>query len=458
MAPILQQPIASAVDSKAKTENQLRAELLRAKLLAQRNKTPSRQQPISRTNTPAKAMPPVETPSKAPLQRATPAKTPVHLQLPANLPQNTLQNNTITHRAGDGEPAGELLDLDALFNQGKALADAKTAAMAAAAVSPAPANSIVPLTNGHENIQASVNTNHTQHNKTVKKKEIPTSKAAPTPLKVQPVARSKEPPRSETNLSDAHYADLPAWLEITGYHDVEFRNARLAAYKERKALEEEAARIAKRLEELRQREHEDGHPIRFGTPKPAASMAPPPLPASMAIEKPVGQVTGTKRPRSPESLLSNKRQEENGFRIRGANESPDSARPPTAVARRRQSPTTPGIDRRISYPDPRRRSDLEDRSRDPSLERRQSYYGRDTVRDVDLHPRLPMSEFPGRERDREREYDHYQPRGARDAPPGFSSARPGRAAHAASASQYRGSAGLDLKRGGQFNSRDLDYA
>lgn len=492
--------VAPVVVVDTKMENQKRAEELRAKLLAQRNNTPARQQPVSRSSTPAKntlskrTLPPVETPTKPYLpQPATPMPTSAQ-QLPSNYPQNTLQSdmdidgqNTLqTDMDIDG---GEMLNLDALLDQGKAMADAKSAALAAetpVVASPAPANNSVTLTNGHGVNPTTTNKNknkNDQHKNTAKKemntntsvnmnmsmsKAVPESQPTPlrvhtatrpaepsnqpTPLKVQTATRPAEPSRPQTNLSDAYYADLPAWLEMTGFHDVEFRDSKLVAYKERKSLEEEAARIAERLEKLRQLEQESAQSLRYGTPKPAAAMAPPPLPTAMTMEKPVGQVNGNKRVHSPEPLSASKRREESGFRIRGANDSPETSRPNTAVNRRPQSPSPPGINRRISYPE-RRRSDDDNRSRDPSLERRQSYYRRDSNRELDSRPRGPQSSYTGRDLV-DRDYDHYQPR---DQPRlGFSAtnmARPGRAAPAVSVPQYRGSAGLDLKRGGQFNSR-----
>lgn len=364
------------------------------------------------------------------------------------------QNHTNTNMNGDeNETSGDMLNLDALLDKGKALADAKSAAMAADAAvvsSPAPIYRTAPLTNGHGNTNGNTKNTSNQHSSTVKKEVAMNTRKAvpqeqepeqPTPIRVRPT----EPSRPQTNLSDAYYADLPAWLEMTGYHDVEFRDSKLSAYKERKSLEEEAARIAERLEKLRQLEQENVQSLRFGTPKPAAAMAPPPLPTTMAMEKPAGQVNGTKRAHSPEPLSTNKRREENGFNIRGANESPINTRPST-TANRRQSPSPPGINRRISYPDRRRRSDDENHSRDPSLERRQSFYRRESD---DFDRRGPRSEYPARD------HDTYPPRdGPRLAFSTTNMARPGRNTPSGPTAQYRGSAGLDLKRGGQFLSRD----
>lgn len=376
-----------------------------------------------------------------------------------------------TDMNGDGEPAGDMFDMESLLSQGKALADAKSAAMAAdaatAVASPAHTDRTASLTNGHGNTNANAKKNSNQHKNTIKKeaamnvmnmnKSTPADREQeqPTPIRTRPAEPAPQHP--QTNLSDAYYVDLPAWLEMTGYHDVEFRNSKLSAYKERKSLEEEAARIAERLEKLRQLEQESAQSLRFSTPKPATAMAPPPLPSSISVERPTGQVNGTKRAHSPDPLSANKRREENGFHIRGANESPSNTRPPTANGRRPQSPSPPAINRRISYPDARRRSDDENRSRDPSLERRQSYYRRES--DDRRGPQPDYGRERERERERERDYDSYQPRG--DGPRlGFSTtnmARPGgrNGPPPAPASQYRGSAGLDLKRGGQFNSRDF---
>lgn len=447
-----QQTIVSAVD--VKTENQRRAELLRAKLLAQRNNTPGRQQALSRSNAPAKAMSRIETPSKAPLPRTIPAQTPAQQPPPPNTPQNLHDNMNMD---GD-EPAGELLDLDALLDEGKALADAKSAAMAADRVnaSPAPTQALpsrtVSLTNGHGNDVANASTPQTRHKNTAEKDtnaKMSKAHGQPTPLKIQTAECAAEPSRLRTDLSDAYYADLPAWLEMTGYHDIGFRTSKLAAYKERKSLEEEAARIADRLEKLRQLEQENVQSLRFSTANAAAHMAPPPLPATMVLEKPVGQVNGHKRAHSPEPISTSKRREENGFRIRGANDSPDTGRPPSSTLRRRIS-ASPPPNRRVSYPESRNRPVDDDRSRDPSLEHRMPFYHRDST---DFQRRGPEYPVRAREADRERDYDHYQPRDSRDGPRlGFSTtnmARSSRPAPATPASHYRGSEGLDLKRGGQ---------
>lgn len=70
---------------------------------------------------------------------------------------------------------------------------------------------------------------------------------------------------------DLNNPDVNLWLEITGYHDVEFRNGKLASYKERQQLEREAAKIDARIQKLNDQEAANETPaMRFApsAPKP----------------------------------------------------------------------------------------------------------------------------------------------------------------------------------------------
>lgn len=392
------------ISTEEKDKNQKRAEMLRAKLLAQRQNTPSKA--ASRSGTPAQMnVQPIETPSRVPAVPAQPKPQP---------PINTvIEKEEVKQKAEKTEPSSD--GLEALLNEGKAIADAKTAALAAsAAATKAPTNPMT-VTNGDA-----------QPKKKSPKQESNTVK--------EPPKQPDEHPKRLTNLSHPYYADLSAWLEMTGYHDVEFRTSKLSTYKERKALEQEAARIADRLEKLKQAEQEAMQSLRMSTPMPTSNMAPPPLPANMPIEKATPKangINGTKRALSPASLPPEKirrREDMGGFRIRGANDSPTDARPPPL--RRPRTPSPPGLERHITYPDARRRSidGMRPPSRDASLERRQTFYRRDGDSTY---------------------YDSYTPR----EPPRLTHGNASRNNSLSRTPQYRGSVPLDLRKGGQSTFR-----
>jgi hypothetical protein len=392
---------AQTPSAEVKAENQRRADELRAKLLAQRQNTPVR------LNTPMKS---VEVVSKASPQTSLPQQqTP--LPPKTSLQPANMSSVEPSKSSALVEASPPINDIEALLSKGKANAMKTIANVKAATIAPA-------ATNGNTNTQ----TENVKHE---------TAKAV-TDL----ITRPTEPVRGQANLSDAYYADLPAWLEVTGYHNVDFRNKRLASYKERKALEEEAASIAQRLEQLRQMEEEEA---RNPTPLPKApAMAPPALPLTMPTES--SHSNGTKRAHSPEPFSSaNKRREESaGFRIRGANDSPD-LRPTGNGFRRPRSPSPP---RRSSISDSRRRSsDDFSRSRDPSLERRQNYYRAVDPRDADRRTSDYRDEYPAM-------HDRQGPREASRG--GYASnGGPRGGGRSTSQQQYRGSASLDLRKGGQ---------
>jgi YTH domain-containing protein 1 len=253
-----------------------------------------------------------------------------------------------------------------------------------------------------------------------------------------------------TKLADPYYEDLPIWLEMTGYHDVDYRNSKLQTFKERRALEAEAARIQQRLEKLKEDEQATiqsmrGTPVRSLTAaqaRPALPKTMPSLKQAQDSETSTGpKSNGTKRAHSPDpNGISKSRRNDstNGFRIRGANDSPNGRTAGGRGRLRSRSPVAGGaLARRVSYPDARRwspgsrgsRAPLkQEDSRDPSLERRQSYYRYDS-------------------RTERTEHNREQPR---DAYNGFGH---GRLSYSNThrmddAGGYR-STGLDLRRGGK---------
>ena len=116
-----------------------------------------------------------------------------------------------------------------------------------------------------------------------------------------------EQPEPPTDLTDAYYADLPLWLEVTGYHDIEFRNSQLSNIKERKRLEQDAARIAERLAKLN-KDAQVNVSFKRSTPAPqlGCEIQRPPLPAMMPSANATPAVAGVKRAHSPAELLPSK--------------------------------------------------------------------------------------------------------------------------------------------------------
>lgn len=356
----------------------------------------------------------------------TPSKAPVNLEAPQ---QKTEQQgpDKVTKSGTDVRPGqADEFGIDTLLAEGKAAAQAKIARdnqAAALAASPATTSQQPSTINGTSNMEVD-----------------------PLPQKPADVEQNNIMPNARPlNMSDPYYDDLPIWLEFTGYHDVQFRNSKLSTYKARRELEQEAARIAQKLEELKQAERADLDSLRattahLHTPMSAA-MAPPPLPASMPSGdyRPDLVANGMKRPHSPDIVSSQKasrRVNDSGYRFRGANDHGAN------LPRDNGSP----IDRRGSLPD-RRRSIEERHERDPSLERRQKHYNQ---RDGPLpHPSPRGNGYSG---DLQRNSNREGPRPfnarEREARPGFSSVNRIGGPHA-----QTGSAGLDLRKGGQSNSR-----
>ncbi|KAF2215443.1 hypothetical protein CERZMDRAFT_82450 [Cercospora zeae-maydis SCOH1-5] len=401
----------SQLDAAKKLENQKRAEMLRARLVAMRQNTPAKAILPSAPAAPDNA--PTDTPTKL-------SSKPSPIPVPASLRQHSTGSQQQRQQSAEFQQQQKTRvesqekmadsDLEALLTAGKAQADAEMAA------TQKQESMLVPAENKAQ---------HQDSTSSSRRPEVETAGA-------EAVEQHEEHPTTDaspsTDLAGSYYTDLAAWLDMTGYHDVEYRNSRLRTYKERKALEKEAARIAEKLEKLRQAEQAEMEQMRIGTPNVnRPNMAPPPLPQYL----PNGQTTpqqinGTKRARSPESIPVAKRQrEEDGFRIRGAKDSPDLR--PNSARRGGRSPS-PGYDRRVTYADARRLSSLDDRdprssrTRDPSLDRRAQYYRRDD--------------------------DHYSPHHARASSGTFNGLRSDRTTSREIASNHRPSAGLDLQKGG----------
>ena len=412
-------------------ENQRKTAELRAKLLAQRQNTPGKS--LSRANTPVK--------------NAGMAPTP---KVEVDKSHNDQQD----------EPSSDMFGLEALLAEGKAAAEAnmKEQSTTSPATAPQPEDELPAM--------------NEQQTQATPPKEISDEPMQPPQLK-KPAETGTEQPKWSTKLTDAYYADLPIWLEVTGYHDIEYRNSKLHTHKERKALEEEAARIAERLEKLRQAEQASIESLR-ATPARSTFAAPatrPALPAVMpsadaaaaAHQTPATAnkihaptTNGTKRAHSPEPVHSSKSRRDElstGFRIRGANGSPTSTR---HNARSPSPVREGGLERRISYPDARRGS-LDNRgrrgtngngSRDPSLERRQAYYGRGPGPVTPAHGDQFDPPFGGRNMTR------YENRGRLGYDNVGNRAPEGRGGKYEDYPQaYRGSAGLSLKRGGKKSFR-----
>ena len=361
------------------------------------------------------------------------------------------------------ELSSDFLGLETLFAKGRAAAEAKMKEQAASIASPSPAQ------------EQKVPTTHEQPPQT--KQQTPKLTEQTEPPQTNAPTQS-EPAEStwSTKLTDAYYSDLSIWLEMTGYHDVEYRNSKLQTYKERKALEAEMARLQERMNKLKEADQANIAALRSAVVHPTTAAAPA-LPTMMPNEdlntvaqqiatpstannKAIGPITnGIKRAHSPEPIQVSKARRDNqqtNFRIRGANDSPT-----TSGARGRpRSPGAAGIglERRISYPDARRVSlDGYDRratnvrngtgSRDPSLERRQAYYKREaeqpalaqTYNNRDRYDRDVMAR-PGYENRGRLGYSNVNDLAHGDV---------GGRRYADYPQSYRGSAGLDLRKGGK---------
>ncbi|KAK5682733.1 hypothetical protein LTS10_005863 [Elasticomyces elasticus] len=401
--------VAAETAAARKAENQCQADLLRAKLLAKRQNTPMKNG-TPQPGTPAKApvvpqmsqntlQQPVQTPAKAPVvpQMAPqqPAQTPTQPKAAPESANDVFGSGNGSHAVSSGPPAFKSqlsdLNLDDLIADAQRTVKANKAAEQSAAQANGHAAQPVPTpVNNVKPVNARPTPPPTNVKPVAAPKPVETPKAPARSL-MRPSVVPTEKVQHPQHLTDVYYADLAAWLEFTGYHDVEYRNSKLQKHKERKALEAEAAKIQEQLDRLRREEEDEMQALRSSVAyaTPASKQAAPALPSTMptgdaAIMAGVanGVLNGIKRPHSPTPTeRNNKRRDEpsaNGFRIRGANDSPTDAS---------------AIERRISYPDARRRSLDATKSRDPSLERRQAYYNRDGERAA---PRAYDAYEPGR--------------------------------------------------------------
>lgn len=374
---------------------------------------------------------------------ATPAKTTINSKPPPAQPPPETQHSEVQQTAD--VPSSDEYGLDALLAEGKAAAEAETARKNEQATA---ANSPMQQQTQQKDIPNTGITGMITEKADIKPVMTPARPVQEPQQQIQkrepgdsrntkpvPNSHSTLPPM---NLSDPYYDDLPVWLEFTGYHDQPFRDSKLGTYKQRKKLEQEAVRIAQELEKLRQAETNDLASLRASSAHPSGppAMAPPPLPSMMPSGEARATTNGTKRPHSPDPPASDKAVRRNGdagFRIRGADEASG------VVPRRNGSP----LERRLSFPE--RRRSLDDRERDPSLERRQRHYRHDddgpgaSTRHDTFTPSREPPRFNRGERERERE-----PRAS------FSSVNaPG--GYRDGGRQYRGSSGLDLRKGGGYS-------
>ncbi|KAK5111370.1 hypothetical protein LTR62_005210 [Meristemomyces frigidus] len=328
-----------------KLQNQRTAQRLREQLLAKRQQTPMKAATSAVEAPPKmKALEAQQNGTKA----ATP--TPTHAQ-------NSTYAGMVAHpQVAASAPVQDTFGLDSLIAEGQRAGEAKAKEL---------------KTEGHAQqlIMPTV-------------MDKPTNQQISAPAQPQPSSRDVVPPSATITveqshpqqLNNAYYTDLSAWLELTGYHDVEYRTSKLRTRRERQALEDEVARIQAKLEQLRQQEAAEMQALRTSVAPVPSTGAAPPLPTTMppdAVAKTVFAATSLpngvpKRPHSPILPVerNTRRREEptNGFRIRGANGSDTSPRGEP--------------DRRNSYEDARR-SSITGHSRDASIERRQSYYRRD---------------------------------------------------------------------------------
>ena len=406
---VAEQEAQQRADDEAKeaqrVENERKAQALRARLIAQRQ------------------------------QNGTPIKAAANARVETPIPGSGLQQTAATAAAIKTPQSSDSLGLDSLLAEGMAAAAAAKAgplALPEQVVSRHPQPQILPFeptTNGQNN------TNELPHplpaNSQIRKR---------SPPRFGPLADIAPSPARPTGLSSAYYADLPAWLELTGYHDLLYRESKLSTYKERKSLEDEAARIHARLEALKQEEAAEIAALRAQIAHPASGITAPALPIEMPARD-TAVANGIKRAHSPDLLdrtaiaRTRREDEPNGFRIRGgANPSPRAGSPPE-------------LGKPSAYPNARRRSSdyyppSALHSRDPSLERRQASYTREgAARDYDAY--VPARDNRDmRPSDRSRQYGN----GAGAAQRGGFRGEPGGGGREV----YRGHVGLDNRKGGQM--------
>lgn len=345
----------SPVAAPPKANNTAKAAELRAKLLAKQKE---------RITSPAMQL---TTSSSTP---ATPSQQAA--QLKPSTPQPTtstpLQNSTDASKIRDD-------NIDRLIADGQAAAAAtakeKSKAQAQAG-KPAPTRAVH---DGQDNPDEQKATTSP-----VGKGRAPTYQQLGGPTAV-PQSTQAQPTQEQGNgtmtvsLQDPYYDDLPLWLDITGYHNVEFRNAKLSASKQRKKevedLEKEAARIAERLAALRGAENTDLESLgRSVAPGPGRAMAPPQLPPVMTIERTNHRQApnGMKRSPSPDAPRPSKVSRIDtpgsldhpaGYRTHGNNDDPNQHS--AAVA----APSGPSAKRRSPSPSLRDRTAARTPARNP---------------------------------------------------------------------------------------------
>lgn len=378
----------------------------------------------------------------------TPSKTSVASE-PLQEPKQEKHQNNDKKNSQDNKQANDDFGIESLLAEGKAAVETKAArdqqatfALAASMHAPAKIaqHSAIPSQPANHEFQETERV-VSQEKQPKPDKTDHTTPPKPTDLNTNNTIPTAHP----SNLSDQYYDDLADWLEFSGYHNVQYRKSRLTTYKHRRELQEQAARIAEQLERLDQNEKANIVSFRDATSHPPSttSMAPPPLPQSIPAGDHRVNTNGVKRPHSPESTISEKsscRGTDSGYRIRGSH---DAGRD---LSRNNSSP----LEHRGSFSD--RRGSFDGRhERDPSLERRQQNYKRgNPSREHGFGPifsydqRIPSREglgprpFNARERER-------------DGRIGFSSVNrmPSQPAH-------NGNSSLDLRKGGQSNSRRFD--
>ena len=421
-------PTTPSIEEQKKHDQQKQLEALRKKLLAKRGGS-------ARPDTP----------------QQTPVKPSAHP------PQHRMeQQENIAAVNGADQQVNDDFGIESLLAEGKAAAEAKVARdnqAAAAALAATVGVDPIAFTNmQHSAAATSATAPSNMEVDEVKPENTREKPAEPTQSVVSSPKKPADPKRSATvsnqhpvNMSDPYYDDLSIWLEFTGYHDVQFRSSKLSTFKERRELEQEAARIAQKLEALKQAERADLESLRATTAhqNTPTQMAPPPLPSHMPTGDHRNLANGAKRPHSPEPSTAEKSRrkvnESTGdFRIRGANEAS------AASSHENGSP----VHRREPLPE-RRRSVNERHERDPSLERRQQHYGSRVAPPT-------RANGPG---------GHSQWAPSRDGPPPFNAherERDGRSGFSAVNRVNRAngpthgngnSVGLDLRKGGQSNFR-----
>ena len=321
-----------------KTENKKKAEELRAKVIVQLDKAGK----------------------KPALQQAKPSEADT---VTATNPETAIESESEPQL-----PPEDLLSPEALIAAGKAAAQAKiegpgrdpqgrTAPVTrpSTAISPRPPNAMAP--------QSTAVTSKQPISERLDDEAQQVRPARPNPL---------------IKLNDAYYADLKLWLEITGYHDIQYRKNKIECYE----LEQQAAHIANRLQKLQQDAAVKSNPSVHPTPAMAAANASglPSVGFRSLNSFPPPLANSAKRQRSPETeqQFKARRTDRQPHNLRAA----DSSEEPNRGRRPNPRPVGRPLESRVTYPSPRRGSPIarddnahHRRDRDSSLERHQQFYG-----------------------------------------------------------------------------------